>query len=813
MAQSDYSPDPKSKKALSTPGATLEPNRDQLEIFIWGMFCHCDGEGIVSLRAFFENEERPPFRILNITLQKGVPVVVELAEKEARLAANNEEAVVFCPPVATFRRADGRVQHAREQDLLEAPALSVELDENPRAALAKLEQFLGPATFVVRSGGIWTNPATGENEDKLHAHWRLTTPARGETIPKLKQARRIATALVGADASNVPACHPIRWPGSWHRKAEPRLCEIIESSDHEIDLEIALNTLTAVAPASISIQMPSMDYAANGGGEQVFLPMVARTVSYISNPDLPWYDYNNIGMAIYVSTGGSNEGYEIFDKFARKAKGQRHGKDIYNENRTKARWRSYHNSPPTRTGFNKLYNLAMRDDPEGMDEFDQEQIEIRTRADMYDAFEVKGELPIKEKAPEVEVEVESEPEPEPSRPTGPSGPTGMPPPPETSAFYWDGEANQDLAIRWTVKNLIPEIGVGLISGQWGTGKTFIAIYLAACIMTGRAFIDYRIKRQGGVLFIALEGRSSIRLRLAVMKEHSLELRDGEQLPFIWPKVNIEATLLSGRATELLINQVKQAKKEMKSRFGIDLVLVIIDTMQLAGGYQREGEGTEGTFVMKELRKVAEATRTFILGVDHFGKDAEKGTRGAMTKEDNCDTVLALTGERALTGRVSNAKMGLRKVKEGECGREIPFRLETVNCGVDEDGDAVTSKVVRWDTDRPPTADPAQRPSQTRTVFEYAMRETIRENGDHGRFPGWVAVRDVDVRTKFVNAWGAARENDPEDQARRYDNARKRWSEARREALKAGWVERKGDYFRVSEADFLANPRAEEEALI
>jgi hypothetical protein len=61
---------------------------------------------------------------------------------------------------------------------------------------------------------------------KLHAHWRLAVPARGAELEDLKLARTLAARLVGGDPSNMPIVHPIRWPGSWHRKAEPRLCEI-----------------------------------------------------------------------------------------------------------------------------------------------------------------------------------------------------------------------------------------------------------------------------------------------------------------------------------------------------------------------------------------------------------------------------------------------------------------------------------------------------------------------------------------------------------------------------------------------------------
>jgi hypothetical protein len=222
----------------------LEPDGDQLKIFIEGMFRHCRARGSVSLRAFYEFDSKKPFRITNVPLKGGLKFLTEAAIDDARRAAQNAKAVVLCPPIAVFDESgNGR---AREEDILEAPALSVELDQKPRAALASLEAVIGPATPIVRSGGQWTDPASGETQDRLHAHWRLKEPARGAAVKtKLKRARRLATALVGADPSNVPACHPIRWPGSWHRKAAPRLCEIIDLGhlDDEIDLDHALAKL------------------------------------------------------------------------------------------------------------------------------------------------------------------------------------------------------------------------------------------------------------------------------------------------------------------------------------------------------------------------------------------------------------------------------------------------------------------------------------------------------------------------------------------------------------------------------------------
>jgi hypothetical protein len=106
--------------------------------------------------------------------------------------------------------------------------LSVECDAHPAEARAKLEALLGPATVIVASGGEWTDPESGEIQDKLHLYWRLATPARtGEEHESLKLARRLAQMIVGADATGVPPVHPLRWPGSWHRKGKPRLARIV----------------------------------------------------------------------------------------------------------------------------------------------------------------------------------------------------------------------------------------------------------------------------------------------------------------------------------------------------------------------------------------------------------------------------------------------------------------------------------------------------------------------------------------------------------------------------------------------------------
>src|SRR5215831_278973 len=222
----------------------LEPDRDQIEIFVDALFRHAQ-TGFVSLRAFVEGSNnifrRTPIKVIKNNLR----FLVDAAEDDSRRAALNPKPVVFAPPLATF----GNDKTAAEDDIVEGLTITVECDANPEAARAKLEAILGPTTAVVRSGGVWSN-GNGITQDKLHLHWRLAVPARSkDEHARLKRAREICALLVNADPTSIPICHPIRWAGSWHRKNNPRLTEIIACDpDIEIELDEALALLEPLAP-------------------------------------------------------------------------------------------------------------------------------------------------------------------------------------------------------------------------------------------------------------------------------------------------------------------------------------------------------------------------------------------------------------------------------------------------------------------------------------------------------------------------------------------------------------------------------------
>src|SRR6516165_6153377 len=106
--------------------------------------------------------------------------------------------------------------------------------------------------------------------------------------------------------------------------------------------------------------------------------------------------------------------------------------------------------------------------------------------------------------------------------------------------------------------------------------------------------------------------------------------------------------------------------------------------------------TSSQAVMNVLKAVAQELKCFVLGIDHFGKSLEAGTRGASSKEASADVVLACLGDKQLSGSITNTRLAVRKHRGGKQGQEYPFTLRLVEAPEpDEDGDKVTTMVVDW----------------------------------------------------------------------------------------------------------------------
>jgi hypothetical protein len=333
---------------------------------------------------------------------------------------------------------------------------------------------------------------------------------------------------------------------------------------------------------------------------------------------------------------------------------------------------------------------------------------------------------------------------------------------------WHGETDSTPLREQLVAGMLPKIGKALLSGQWGVYKTFVAIDLAGSIMTMTAFAGHAVKLQGGVLLVAAEGQDEVRPRLeglAREKIATLEAPEGAvrvdptHMPFTW--VEACPRLTTDTAFEELRTIVEVAKAEMQQRFGLPLVLVILDALMPAAGFKDANDASEAERVMDALDKFARVTGLLVLIVDHFGKDVSTGTRNSSVKEDAVEAVLALIADRDLAGKVTNQRVAIRKLKGGRTGDEISFQPRLVTIYENAGYDAITTLVVDWEAPKPdgaPAANARREWPKSLKIFLKALDFALTNSGERTRpfldGPEVLAVKRDLARHEFMKIYPA-----------------------------------------------------------
>jgi hypothetical protein len=332
--------------------------------------------------------------------------------------------------------------------------------------------------------------------------------------------------------------------------------------------------------------------------------------------------------------------------------------------------------------------------------------------------------------------------------------------------WWHGDVDIELTRKYLIKKLIPETGTGLLPGQWGTYKTFVAVDLAGAVMTGTTFAGHPVKRKGGVLFVACEGRAEIPIRLEALNR--TKCGRTERLPFFC--LDTIPHLLKKGAAEKIAADASHIAAEMRRRFDLPLVLIIIDTVAAGAGYSKAGEENDAAIaqrIMDTLAEISKRTGAFVLAVDHFGKAVETGTRGSSAKESFADIVLALLGEKELAGAVKNPRMAARKRRGGPNGEVFAFTAQLVVLETDEDGDPVDTLVIEWGGSIDPAdAQQGKWPKSTLLLRRIMMTLLVSQGVDIQPEPDGATVRAIDrefVREEFNRSYPA--DGDTEEKRR------------------------------------------------
>ena len=307
--------------------------------------------------------------------------------------------------------------------------------------------------------------------------------------------------------------------------------------------------------------------------------------------------------------------------------------------------------------------------------------------------------------------------------------------PEEEQLRFHGEPNWGSEDKpWLVRERLPEQGFGLISGRYSTFKSFVMLDLCGSVMPGLPFLKARTLRRGGVLIFAAEGASDVPVRMKALVKHRLTNEISPDL-FAERQINLDRLpicyadkcrpLLNPKTVDWMIAKAREAQEFFQRQYRLDLVLVGIDTLSAAAGWDNENDAAQAQIVMNALRDLSVATNTCVIAVDHFGKDISAGTRGSIVKESSADFILSTLGEiNPDTNVVTDSRLVLRKLRSGPQGAVFPFNAKVVEMGTDRWGEPQTSRVVDWAVERP-----TQRRARTQaqSTLEQALSETFADH--------------------------------------------------------------------------------------
>ena len=180
-----------------------------------------------------------------------------------------------------------------------------------------------------------------------------------------------------------------------------------------------------------------------------------------------------------------------------------------------------------------------------------------------------------------------------------------------------------------------------------------------------------------MVYVCLEGAAGFRLRV-----EAWEQANGRPLP-----ANLHVVLDPFRLTEGQ-DVADMGAAALSAGPG---ALTFIDTQNAAAPGTDENSSADMGRIIEAAKALQRLIGGLVVLVHHTGKDATKGLRGHSSLLAALDAAIEVTRDE------DRREWRLAKSKDGKDGEAHPFRLEVVQLGQDDEGEPVTSCVVRVDT--------------------------------------------------------------------------------------------------------------------
>lgn len=253
------------------------------------------------------------------------------------------------------------------------------------------------------------------------------------------------------------------------------------------------------------------------------------------------------------------------------------------------------------------------------------------------------------------------------------------------------------AMEWLVPGVLPATGLACLYGASSSGKSFLALDLAAAVASGMQWFG-RTTMERPVIYLALEGEAGWQQRLSAWQNHH-----GRGLS---TKLKSFSGSCNLRSTENLRDLVAFCKAS-----GWAAGLLVIDTLNRAAPGTDENSSRDMGDIIAACQQLQSALGGLVLLVHHSGKGAAKGLRGHSSLLAALDAAIEVTrdGERR----------GWAVVKAKDCadGVSHAFRLEAIQLA----GGETSCVVLPVATTDAPERKPQPAAGNQRLIFD-GLRE-------------------------------------------------------------------------------------------
>lgn len=346
---------------------------------------------------------------------------------------------------------------------------------------------------------------------------------------------------------------------------------------------------------------------------------------------------------------------------------------------------------------------------------------------------------------------------EPRRPAPPAATTGRAVGERRMLAAVDFDPDEELPpAEWTVDGIVPEVGLGVLYGPPGAGKSFLAADLAVGVMHGGLWFSRGVSK-GSVLYVAAEGgeRFKMRLRAAHRAPHvdgarrvdTLLAGMGLGLAMEPPGRIVLATETPDLVTDPDVLVARVEHEVARAPEGAPLRLVVVDTYAASTPGSDENEAGAMSAVLRPLREVATRCRLFVLIVHHPAKGPGADMRGSGVMRGDVDTVIKIELPEGSATEAKNhltRRAVVEKQRDGEDGAEMVFDLKKVRTGkVNKFGTAETTCHIVPNLHEPAEPAGARQKAPRLSAGLREFMSVVRERARDGR------ARIDDVREAYI----------------------------------------------------------------